>query len=73
MPATSATEAAHDQRRTDDVRTIERQSRVRLRSRNRAAGARIDSAPIDQPYGQREYAARDPEGHRWWFMSPVSS
>ena len=39
----------------------------------RAAGARIDSDPTDQPYGQREYAARDPEGHRWWFMSPVSS
>ena len=38
----------------------------------RAAGARIDSHPTDQPYGQREYAARDPEGHRWWFMSPLN-
>jgi MerR family transcriptional regulator, thiopeptide resistance regulator len=35
----------------------------------RAAGARIDSAPQDQPYGQREYGARDLEGHRWWFAS----
>ena len=35
------------------------------------AGARIDSAPVDQPYGQREYGARDPEGHRWWFSAPV--
>lgn len=37
----------------------------------RAAGARIDGDPVDQPYGQREYGARDPEGHRWWFSSPV--
>ena len=37
----------------------------------RAAGARIDSEPVDQPYGQREYGARDPEGHRWWFAAPV--
>ena len=37
--------------------------------RARAAGARIDSEPVDQPYGQREYGARDPEGHRWWFAT----
>ncbi len=36
-----------------------------------AAGARIESEPVDQPYGQREYGARDPEGHRWWFAAPV--
>jgi MerR family transcriptional regulator, thiopeptide resistance regulator len=41
--------------------------------RARAAGARIDSKPVDQPYGQREYGARDPEGHRWWFAAPVSA
>jgi len=40
--------------------------------RARAAGARIDSAPVDQPYGQREYGARDPEGHRWWFATPAT-
>ena len=32
-----------------------------------AAGATIDSAPTDMPYGRREYGARDLEGHRWWF------
>lgn len=32
-----------------------------------AAGAAIDSAPADMPYGRREYGARDLEGHRWWF------
>lgn len=39
--------------------------------RARAAGARIDSEPVDRPYGQREYGARDPEGHRWWFGAPI--
>jgi MerR family transcriptional regulator, thiopeptide resistance regulator len=40
--------------------------------RARAAGAHIDSEPVDQPYGQREYGARDLEGHRWWFAAPVN-
>jgi uncharacterized glyoxalase superfamily protein PhnB len=40
--------------------------------RARAAGASIDSSPVDQPYGRREYEARDPEGHRWWFGTPLS-
>ena len=39
--------------------------------RARAAGALIDSQPVDQPYGQREYGARDLEGHRWWFATPI--
>lgn len=39
--------------------------------RARAAGAVIDHAPRDQPYGRREYGARDPEGHRWWFGTAV--
>jgi uncharacterized glyoxalase superfamily protein PhnB len=39
----------------------------------RAAGAMIDSEPIDQEYGQREYGARDPEGHLWWFATPIDS
>jgi len=37
----------------------------------RSAGALIDSEPVDQPYGLREYGARDLEGHRWWFATPV--
>ena len=39
----------------------------------RQAGAHIDSEPADQPYGQREYGARDPEGHRWWFVAPLAA
>ena len=37
-----------------------------------AAGAHIDREPSDQDYGLREYAARDPENHRWWFSSPIA-
>jgi len=36
-----------------------------------AAGARIERAPSDMEYGLREYGARDPENHRWWFSSPL--
>ena len=38
----------------------------------RAAGANIESEPVDQPYGQREYGVRDPEGQRWWFATMLS-
>jgi MerR family transcriptional regulator, thiopeptide resistance regulator len=41
-------------------------------ARARAAGAQIDYEPTDQPYGQREYGARDLEGHRWWFATPIA-
>lgn len=37
-----------------------------------SSGAVIDSQPTDQEYGQREYGARDPEGHRWWFATPIT-
>ncbi len=34
-------------------------------------GAAIDREPTDQPYGLREYATRDAEGHRFWFATPI--
>jgi uncharacterized glyoxalase superfamily protein PhnB len=39
------------------------------------AGATIAYPPVDQPYGSREYAARDPEGNVWSFGTyrPVRS
>jgi MerR family transcriptional regulator, thiopeptide resistance regulator len=40
-------------------------------ARAEAAGARIDREPADQDYGLREYGARDPENHRWWFSTPL--
>ena len=36
-----------------------------------AEGARIIYPPVDQPYGYREYSARDTEGHLWSFMKPL--
>jgi len=35
----------------------------------RVEGADVRNDPMDQPYGQREYEVRDPEGHRWWFAT----
>ena len=40
-------------------------------ARARAAGAQVRGDPQDQPYGHREYEARDPEGHRWWFATVI--
>jgi uncharacterized glyoxalase superfamily protein PhnB len=37
----------------------------------REAGARIESEPKDQPYGDRSYHARDTEGHSWYFSQHV--
>jgi uncharacterized glyoxalase superfamily protein PhnB len=42
-------------------------------TRARDAGADIEREPADQPYGQREYGARDLEGHHWWFATPIDS
>jgi uncharacterized glyoxalase superfamily protein PhnB len=39
--------------------------------RARAAGAEIIEEPEDQVYGERRYAATDPEGHRWYFGQVV--
>jgi DNA-binding transcriptional MerR regulator/uncharacterized glyoxalase superfamily protein PhnB len=36
-----------------------------------AHGAPIDYEPADQPYGYREYSARDSEGGLWTFMRPL--
>jgi MerR family transcriptional regulator, thiopeptide resistance regulator len=38
---------------------------------SRAAGADILKEPVDQPYGVREYGARDLEGQLWYFHSPL--
>lgn len=40
--------------------------------RARAAGARIEREPADQPYGDRVFTCRDPEGHPWSFSQPVA-
>ena len=42
-------------------------------NRARAAGAEIIEEPADQPYGDRRYGARDPEGHLWYFASRLAA
>ncbi|PAQ08569.1 VOC family protein [Mesorhizobium temperatum] len=41
--------------------------------RAKAAGAEIVQEPADQFYGERQYRARDPEGHVWTFSQTVRS
>lgn len=38
-----------------------------------ARGAQIEYPPVDQPYGFREYSARDGEGGLWSFMQPLAA
>ena len=40
-------------------------------ARAQRAGAQIVTEPEDTPYGDRRYAAQDPEGHHWWFAHVV--
>lgn len=41
-------------------------------ARARSEGAEIVDEPADQHYGDRRYAARDPEGHLWYFAQSVT-
>ena|SRR5579884_3116541 len=40
--------------------------------RARAHGARILMQPTDFPYGERQYNAEDPYGHRWTFTQTLA-
>ena len=40
--------------------------------RARAHGARIVSEPQDYTYGERQYTAEDPAGHRWTFSESLA-
>ena len=40
--------------------------------RARGAGARIVQPPHDMPFGERQYTAEDPEGHRWVFSQSIA-
>lgn len=35
-------------------------------------GARIIHPPTDHPYGERQYTAEDPGGHRWTFSESIA-
>jgi uncharacterized glyoxalase superfamily protein PhnB len=41
-------------------------------ARAEASGARIVSPPADYPYGERQYTAEDPGGHRWTFSQSIA-
>ena len=43
-----------------------------LCERARAAGAQISEEPTNQEYGERRFAAVDPEGHHWHFSQPIA-
>jgi len=40
--------------------------------RARSAGARILMEPTDMPFGERQYAVEDLEGHQWTFSETLS-
>ena len=44
----------------------------RHHERAAAAGARIVQPPQDYPYGERQYTAEDPGGHRWTFSQSIA-
>lgn len=37
-----------------------------------AGGAHILHPPTDYPYGERQYVAEDPGGHRWTFSQSIA-
>ena len=40
--------------------------------RVRRSGARVSGPPVDYPYGERQYSAQDPGGHRWTFSQSIA-
>jgi uncharacterized glyoxalase superfamily protein PhnB len=42
------------------------------RARAAAHGAQILEEPVDFPYGERQYTAQDPAGHRWTFSQTIA-
>jgi uncharacterized glyoxalase superfamily protein PhnB len=44
----------------------------RHREQAERAGARVLNPPTDYPYGERQYTAEDPGGHRWTFSQSIA-
>lgn len=44
----------------------------RHHERAASCGARIIDLPTDHPYGERQYSAEDPGGHRWTFSESIA-
>ena len=62
-----------DGRQTGHVHVQLQEGIDALCERARAAGARIDREPADQPYGDRVFTCYDPEGHSWSFGQEVQA
>jgi len=62
-----------DGRRTGSIHVQVASGIDALCERARAAGARIERAPADQPYGDRVFTCRDPEGHSWSFGQTIET
>jgi len=60
-------------RRTGSVHVEVRGGIDALCERARAAGARIEREPADQPYGDRVFTCLDPEGHSWSFGQEIQA
>jgi len=62
-----------DGKRTGSVHVEVHDGLDALCERARAAGARIEREPADQPYGDRVFTCLDPEGHSWSFGQEVKA
>jgi uncharacterized glyoxalase superfamily protein PhnB len=62
-----------DGRQTGHVHVQLQHGLDQLCEQARAAGARIEREPSDQPYGDRVFVCCDPEGHRWSFGQEVQA
>jgi uncharacterized glyoxalase superfamily protein PhnB len=61
-----------------DARDVSHSVMVRVDDANRHCekakqhGARIIHPPTDYPFGERQYTAEDPGGHRWTFSQTIA-
>lgn len=44
---------------------------AKVRGHARQCGARILKSPTEMPFGERQYTADDPWGHRWRSPNPL--
>lgn len=73
-----AADATHGREAPRDGRPVAHSVMVRVDDARahcenaRRHGARILAEPTDYPYGERQYTAEDPFGHRWTFTESIA-
>ena len=72
-PGTYASPLDLGGRRTSSVHVQVKSGIDALCDRARAAGARIEREPSDQPYGDRVFTCLDLEGHSWSFGQEIQA